>query len=275
MFTAIRGGRRAAPPAACGDRSESGSGRKVLLIDHEDSFVHTLASYIRTTGAEVVTMRPDLRPRRVAAAACGPISSCCRRGPAGPRISRCRDRSTCCVQRASPVFGVCLGLQGIVEYFGGSLGVLDVPMHGKPSLVRAHGGRLLRGLPSEFTVGRYHSLLRGARHFACGAVGHRRNRGRRRHGDRAQEPADRRGAVPPGIGDDLARRHRHADHRRRAHQFVRRKGNGLAEAPLPHRGRGRGPARSAGRVRASTVSRTLTRPRLRLGHPLPRCGERG
>jgi len=53
---------------------------------------------------------------------------------------------------------VCLGLQGIVEYFGGSLDVLDVPMHGKPSLVRVLGGRLLSGLPREFSVGRYHSL---------------------------------------------------------------------------------------------------------------------
>ena len=34
-----------------------------------------------------------------------------------------------------PVFGVCLGLQGMVEAFGGELGVLDYPMHGKPSPV--------------------------------------------------------------------------------------------------------------------------------------------
>ena len=32
-----------------------------------------------------------------------------------------------------PLFGVCLGLQGIVEHFGGELAVLDYPMHGKPS----------------------------------------------------------------------------------------------------------------------------------------------
>jgi len=50
-------------------------------------------------------------------------------------------------------------LQGIVEYFGGSLGVLEVPMHGKPSSVHARTGRLLRGLPERFTVGRYHSLF--------------------------------------------------------------------------------------------------------------------
>ncbi|CAN0471713.1 unnamed protein product, partial [Hapterophycus canaliculatus] len=30
-----------------------------------------------------------------------------------------------------PAFGVCLGLQGIVEHFGGELAVLDYPMHGK------------------------------------------------------------------------------------------------------------------------------------------------
>ena len=54
---------------------------------------------------------------------------------------------------------MCLGLQGIVEYFGGSLGVLDVPMHGKPSVVQALPGRLPHGLPESFTVGRYHSLF--------------------------------------------------------------------------------------------------------------------
>src|SRR5262249_9488117 len=40
--------------------SRPGSGRKVLLVDHEDSFAHTLAGYLRAAGAEVTTMRPDL-----------------------------------------------------------------------------------------------------------------------------------------------------------------------------------------------------------------------
>src|SRR4029077_1487794 len=58
LVAAIRGtggraARRAETPAA-----QSARGRKVLLIDHEDSFVHTLAGYIRTTGAEVTTLRP-------------------------------------------------------------------------------------------------------------------------------------------------------------------------------------------------------------------------
>ena len=57
-----------------------------------------------------------------------------------------------------PVLGVCLGLQGIVEAFGGELGVLDYPMHGKPSRVRHFGKGAFAGLPEEFRVGRYHSL---------------------------------------------------------------------------------------------------------------------
>ena len=65
-----------------------------------------------------------------------------------------------------------------MEYFGGSLGVLDYPMHGKPSPISrlyADNGDLinkhtdfnladqisfdvLKDLPSEFQVARYHSL---------------------------------------------------------------------------------------------------------------------
>jgi anthranilate synthase len=63
------------------------------------------------------------------------------------------------VARGIPAFGVCLGLQGMVEHFGGALGVLDYPMHGKGSRIRVLGGRLFEGLPAEFAAGRYHSLF--------------------------------------------------------------------------------------------------------------------
>src|ERR1700736_2172170 len=155
LFAAVRGNRAAAEPAPLADAA--GRGRKVLLIDHEDSFVHTLANYIRTTGAEVVTMRPDLgrmELQKGTAADLVVLSP----GPGRPADFAMAETLDLLVARKLPVFGVCLGLQGIVEYFGGVLDVLDIPMHGKPSLVRVLGGRLLRDLPREFTVGRYHSL---------------------------------------------------------------------------------------------------------------------
>lgn len=62
--------------------------------------------------------------------------------------------------RELPVFGVCLGLQGMVEHFGGALRTLALPVHGKPSVIDLvdGGGTLFSGLPDRITVGRYHSL---------------------------------------------------------------------------------------------------------------------
>jgi anthranilate synthase len=79
-------------------------------------------------------------------------------GPGRPDDFAMRETLDLLLRRRIPIFGVCLGLQGIVEYFGGALDVLDTPMHGKPSVIRASGNRLFGGLPNEFTVGRYHSL---------------------------------------------------------------------------------------------------------------------
>jgi anthranilate synthase len=156
MFGAIRGlatSRRAQAAGA----ERAGEGRRVLLVDHEDSFVHTLANYLRTTGAEVATMRPDLA-RAELRRGVTPDLVVLSPGPGRPADFAMSETLALLVERRLPVFGVCLGLQGIVEYFGGALDVLDTPMHGKPSIVRALGGRLLAGLPREFTVGRYHSL---------------------------------------------------------------------------------------------------------------------
>ena len=133
-----------------------GEGRRVLLVDHQDSFVHTLANYLRQTGAEVVTLRAgfptedldEIRPDLVVLSP----------GPGRPRDFDVSSTLQACVERGLPVFGVCLGLQGMVEHFGGELGVLPRPMHGKASRVRTTGGRVFEGLPGEFGVGRYHSL---------------------------------------------------------------------------------------------------------------------
>jgi anthranilate synthase len=155
MFAAIRGVIRPATDGIAA--STAGAGRKVMLVDHEDSFVHTLAGYIRTTGAEVTTMRPDLARAELRAGA-RPDLVVMSPGPGRPQDFAASETLALLVERNIPVFGVCLGLQAIVEHFGGSLEVLDVPMHGKPSPVRASGNSILSGLEDGFTVGRYHSL---------------------------------------------------------------------------------------------------------------------
>ncbi len=139
------------------DEVRPGEGKRVLLVDHQDSFVHTLANYLRQTGAEVTTLRAgfpleDLEVLRPDLVVLSP-------GPGRPKDFHVSDTLAALLARRLPVFGVCLGLQGMVEYFGGELGVLPYPVHGKASRIRVLGGRIFAGLPTEFTAGRYHSLF--------------------------------------------------------------------------------------------------------------------
>ena len=79
-------------------------------------------------------------------------------GPGRPADFGCAALLDEVYARGLPAFGVCLGLQAMVEHAGGKLGLLPEPVHGKPGLVQVAGGALLAGLPAEFTAGRYHSL---------------------------------------------------------------------------------------------------------------------
>jgi anthranilate synthase len=145
---------RAAMPVSVG--SVQGSLR-VLLVDHEDSFVHTLGGYFRQLGANVVTLRANLARARLAGGEL-PDLLVLSPGPGKPTDFDISATLRLAISTRTPVFGVCLGLQGIVEHFGGSLGVLDRPAHGTRSSVHVLGGQLLAGLPTPISVGRYHSL---------------------------------------------------------------------------------------------------------------------
>lgn len=135
----------------------NGIGKKVLLIDHQDSFVHTLANYIRQTGAVVDTIRFDkaadfLNSYPYDLVVLSP-------GPGRPQDFHLSDTIKLILAKKIPIFGVCLGLQGLVEYFGGDLDVLDYPMHGKSSLMTViDKAPLFAGLGEQFKAGRYHSL---------------------------------------------------------------------------------------------------------------------
>ncbi|MBF8190846.1 anthranilate synthase component I [Nonomuraea sp. K274] len=138
-------------------RPQPGQGMKVLLVDHEDSFVNTLADYFRQEGADVVTLRHGFPHDMIDEI--GPDLVVLSPGPGWPTdfgMSALLDQI---YTRDLPVFGVCLGLQAMVEQAGGTLELLDYPEHGKRGQVsRAGTSALLDGLPEEFTAARYHSL---------------------------------------------------------------------------------------------------------------------
>jgi anthranilate synthase len=156
-FFRTLGAGEAAAAGAVAEHSAIGAGTKLLLVDNDDCFIHTLANYARQTGAAVVTYRAGFPAELIAQVA--PNLILISPGPGRPKDFGVSDVVKSAVRLGVPVFGVCLGLQGIVEAFGGELGVLDYPMHGKPSTVRHRGIGVFEGLPEEFQVGRYHSLF--------------------------------------------------------------------------------------------------------------------
>ncbi|MDX2079147.1 MAG: anthranilate synthase component I, partial [Terrimicrobiaceae bacterium] len=153
--------RAMAPVQAVEEKAEParlpGAGRRLLLVDNDDCFIHTLAGYARQTGAEVVTYRAGFPVELLDQL--DPDLLFISPGPGRPADFGVPDLVRYAAERGIPVFGVCLGLQGVVEAFDGSLDILHYPMHGKPSIVTHRGQGVFTGLPPKFKVGRYHSLF--------------------------------------------------------------------------------------------------------------------
>jgi anthranilate synthase len=155
LFQALRGD--PPKPLSAFAPDATGSGKQVLLIDHDDSFVHMLADYFRQVGASVTVVRYvhalDMLKRRTwDLLVLSP-------GPGRPEDFGIANTIGAALDKKLPIFGVCLGVQAIGEYFGGQLGQLTQPAHGRPSRVQVRGGRLMRSLPNEIVIGRYHSLF--------------------------------------------------------------------------------------------------------------------
>lgn len=132
----------------------------ILIIDNYDSFTFNLYQYLGDLGAKPEVIRNDktdlaairgLKPERIVLSP----------GPGHPGVERdfgvCRD----ILQDVKdiPVLGVCLGHQGIILNFGGTVEKATKPMHGKTSSVKHDEQGLFRGIKNPLSVMRYHSLV--------------------------------------------------------------------------------------------------------------------
>jgi len=133
---------------------------EVIMIDNFDSFTHNLVDEFEKRGCKVHVYRNNIgmenfnklvgkiKPKLIV------ISP----GPSTPKDAGISIDTIKAYAGKIPIFGVCLGHQGIVEAFGGVVDRAPEVLHGKPSKVNHDNETIFKGLENPLQVGRYHSL---------------------------------------------------------------------------------------------------------------------
>ncbi|MCB1526410.1 MAG: aminodeoxychorismate/anthranilate synthase component II [Hyphomicrobiaceae bacterium] len=130
----------------------------LILIDNYDSFTYNLVHFLGELGAPSLVIRND-KVTAEEVIAKNPKAIVISPGPCTPNEAGvCLDL----IAKAGatiPLMGVCLGHQSIGQAYGGKVIRAPVPMHGKLSKINHSGQGIFKGLPQNFEVTRYHSLI--------------------------------------------------------------------------------------------------------------------
>ena len=131
---------------------------RILVIDNYDSFVFILVQYLGELGMEPIVYRND-KITVDEAASLNVDAVLISPGPGTPNDSGISMELINKFKDSKPIFGVCLGLQCIGEFFGGN--VIQAPniMHGKTSPISHSNEGVFSGLSNPFEATRYHSLI--------------------------------------------------------------------------------------------------------------------
>lgn len=129
----------------------------ILLIDNYDSFSYNLFQLIGEVESDISVYRND-KITIEEIEEMNPDAIILSPGPGKPENAGiCMDLVREFHDRI-PILGVCLGHQAICAAFGGTISYAGRLMHGKSSKISLDYDFIFKGLPSEITVGRYHSL---------------------------------------------------------------------------------------------------------------------
>ncbi|MBV6305575.1 aminodeoxychorismate/anthranilate synthase component II [Candidimonas humi] len=129
----------------------------LLMLDNYDSFTYNLVQYFGELGETVKVVRND-QATVAELAALQPDRICVSPGPCSPAEAGVSVELIRHMAGKVPILGVCLGHQAIGAAYGGEIVRAKEIMHGKTSLVTHRGTDVFAGLPSPYTVIRYHSL---------------------------------------------------------------------------------------------------------------------
>lgn len=129
---------------------------KILVIDNYDSFTWNLVHYLEKTCHFPVTVKMNDKITVSEAAEYDKILLS--PGPGLPSESGNLMGIIVALREKKDILGICLGLQALVESYGGTLKNLEKVMHGiaTPIIVKQKD-LLFEGIPEQFNGGRYHS----------------------------------------------------------------------------------------------------------------------
>lgn len=128
----------------------------VIVVDHHDSYTWNLLHLVASVTGVVPTVvqHDEVTADEVLRHSHVILSP----GPGHPsEITDFAVGREVLVSGARPVLGVCLGMQGLVTSYGGTVGRI-VPAHGEVAVIRHDGAGVFHGVPQNFKAVRYHSL---------------------------------------------------------------------------------------------------------------------
>lgn len=133
---------------------------KVLFIDNFDSFTYNLVDEFgkRNCITKVYRADTDLEELKKVVTKFAPTLLVISPGPGTPDKAGVTLAAIDYFKDKLPIFGVCLGHQAIVQYFGGKVGHAPEVMHGKSSKITHTDKGVFKGLENPLHAGRYHSL---------------------------------------------------------------------------------------------------------------------
>ncbi len=140
--------------------------QKIAVIDNYDSFVYNLVHYVEEFAAKVDVYRNDEvtlnQLEKYDKILLSP-------GPGIPDEAGMLKEIIKHFAGKTPLFGVCLGQQAIMEVFGGKLVNLEKVYHGVATQidVSVKDEVLYKDLPEQLEVGRYHSWVIDAKIPDC------------------------------------------------------------------------------------------------------------
>ena len=128
----------------------------IIYIDNYDSFADTIKAYFENTGAKVTMYKSDcslqtIQNEEFDMILLGP-------GPNSPKEAGNYLEIIDKYHKEKPIFGICLGFQALMEYFGEEVKPLSEVMHGSASEIEHDGKTIYQGIENKEKFARYHSL---------------------------------------------------------------------------------------------------------------------